>query len=145
MSLESLYYVYAYLRSVDSDVSNAGTPYYIGKGKGGRAYKKRQPISLPKDKKNIILLHENLTEAEAFELEKKYIAEYGRVDLGTGILRNRTDGGDGSSGFMHSEETKRRLSELNSGENHPMYGKTLPNETKRKITEKIISLYKQNR
>jgi hypothetical protein len=26
-----------------------------------------------------------------------------------------------------------------------MYGKTLPNETKRKITEKIILLYKQNR
>jgi hypothetical protein len=145
MNSDSLYYVYAYLRSVDSDVSEAGTPYYIGKGKGRRAYKKRQPISLPKDKKNIILLHENLTEAEAFELEKKYIAEYGRVDLGTGILRNRTDGGDGSSGFMHSEETKRKLSELNSGENHPMYGKTLPNETKRKITEKIILLYKQNR
>jgi hypothetical protein len=39
------------------------------------------------------------------------IAVFGRKDLGAGILRNRTDGGDGSSGAVRSEEWRRSISE----------------------------------
>ena len=59
----------------------------------------------------------------------------GRKDLGTGILRNRTDGGEGASGCVQSEEKKKKCSVANSGENNPNYGKTLTEKTKKKISE----------
>ena len=39
------------------------------------------------------------------------IAIFGRKDLGTGILHNMTDGGEGLSGAIRSDETRRKLSE----------------------------------
>lgn len=81
------YYCYFYLRE-------DGTPYYVGKGCGNRINSKYHPgIYLPPKNRRIII-SENLSEKEAYELEKKYIKFYGRKDLGTGILYNRTDGGD---------------------------------------------------
>lgn len=95
---KNIYYVYAYIREYDSDVAEKGTPYYIGKGKGKRAWSTNRRINLPINKDNIIILHENLSEEEAFKREIEYIAIYGRVDNGTGILRNLTNGGEGTSG-----------------------------------------------
>jgi len=110
------YYTYAYLREDK-------TPYYIGKGKGNRINSKQRSIKPPKDKSRIIYLKQNLTEAEAFRHEIYMIAVFGRKDLGTGILHNRTDGGDGASGTVRSVEVKKKQSERMSGENNPHYGK----------------------
>ena len=102
------YYTYAYLREDK-------TPYYIGKGRGKRIYDKRRTIKAPTDKSRILFLKKNLTEAEAFKHEVYMIFVFGRKDLGTGILRNRTNGGDGASGAVHSEEQNREKSERMSG------------------------------
>ena len=102
------YYTYAYLREDK-------TPYYIGKGQGKRIYSKSRIIKPPKDKSRIIFLKQNLTEEEAFKHEIYMIVIFGRKDLGTGILHNRTDGGDGASGLSHSGETKRKMSDVMIG------------------------------
>ena len=124
-----MYYTYAYLRE-------DRTPYYIGKGKGNRVYRRRyKGTKPPKDKSRIIFLKQNLTEEEAFKHEIYMIAVFGRKDLGTGILHNRSDGGEGASGIIHSEKTKIKMSEARKGEKNHNYGKTFSEETIRKISE----------
>jgi Mg-chelatase subunit ChlI len=115
------YYTYAYLREDK-------TPYYIGKGQGKRIYSKQKHIKPPKDKSRIIYLKQNLTEAEAFRHEIYMIDVFGRIDLGTGILHNLTDGGDGTSGAIRSDETRRKISEA-------MKGKTHSEESKKRMSE----------
>ncbi len=50
-----------------------------------------------------------LTEEEAHRHEIYMIAVFGRKDLGEGILLNFTDGGEGSSGHRHTEETRNKM------------------------------------
>lgn len=118
------YYVYAYLRDDQ-------TPYYIGKGINRRAYNAHKRTNgsdmLPKDFSRIKILHENLSEKQAFDLEKELILDYGRKDLGTGILRNLTEGGEGDSGYKHSEEAKLAMSKAR-------IGKTLSEEHKQALS-----------
>lgn len=124
------YYIYSYLRE---DLS----PYYIGKGSGRRAYTKGpKEVRPPRDKSRVRILKADLTEEEAFLLEKLYILMFGRIDLGTGILRNKSDGGDGASGAIRSEETKEKIRQANLGKQRPqwVYDKIAASNTGRKAS-----------
>jgi hypothetical protein len=106
------FYVYMYLRANNSEHGAAGTPYYVGKGRGNRAYSKNRKITRrPTDPSRIVFVAIGLTEQEAFQEETRLIKQHGRIDLGTGCLRNRTDGGEGQSGRLVTEEERKRKSE----------------------------------
>jgi len=120
--MENNYCVYFYLRDDKS-------PYYVGMGKKQRpfvkhAHRQDKGDFKPDDNDLISIVHENLSQEEAFELEIKYITEYGRKCDG-GILINLTEGGQGAK---HNEETRKKLSILKTG-------LKASEETKRKMSE----------
>jgi hypothetical protein len=138
-----IFYTYAWLRE-------DRTPYYIGKGKGKRAWRKESP---PVDR--VLILKDNLTEEEAFKHEIYMIAIYGRKDLGTGILINFTEGGQGTSGLprpdlaernrlfkglQRSEEFSLVMREVTQGEKNPMYGRKRPDLSERNRQRKGVPL-----
>jgi len=143
-----MFYVYAYLRKKDL------TPYYIGKGQGNRAWDKSHSVVVPVDKNRIVFIESGLTEVGALALERRYIKWYGRKDLGTGILRNLTDGGDGAAGIIPWNKNvitgsyltklgRKKVSKANKGipKNHGgkvsagLKGKSKSEEHKRKLSE----------
>lgn len=107
------FFVYAYIRDADDSVSFIGTPYYIGKGKGDRHkvahVQKVGPDGTgmrditPENEDQIVTLASDLTEEEAFEVEKRLIAFSGKACDETGCLLNFVDGGQGSSGYVYPE------------------------------------------
>ena len=81
------FYSYLWLRE-------DGTPYYVGKGSGNRAFtNKGHNVHRPVSKSRIVVFP-MVNEAEAFESEIALIDLFGRKDVGTGYLLNRTGGGE---------------------------------------------------
>lgn len=78
-----------------------------------------------------VILHSGLSHQCACEYERKYILELNLKNNQYGY--NMTDGGEGISGFVFTNEQRKRMSESRSGKNnhcygrvgdlHPMYGK----------------------
>ena len=78
---------------------------------GGRRFVKHPPLAVPSDPLHNIIISEDMTEKDAHQAEMLLICYYGRADAGTGILHNRTDGGDGTSGLIHTPEARKKMSD----------------------------------
>ena len=79
------------------------------------------------------IVMDNLCEKDAKKMEMQYIAMYKTQYEDYGY--NITCGGDGVSGFRHSDEARMKMSAAKRGENHPNWGKHLSSGTRRKISE----------
>lgn len=134
------FYVYVFLRE------DRYTPYYVGKGTGHRCYSKQRLIQPPKDKSRIVIIKDNLLECQSFELERKLIEFWGRIDIGTGVLHNRLDGGLGGVGMSQDQrdEISRRMmgNTYSKGLIPPNKGVPCSEEQKKKQSDKMKGRYK---
>jgi hypothetical protein len=108
---QNRFYTYAYLR-------RDGTPYYVGKGTGKRAFNCHKHIPVP-PRERILFLKWNLTDEEAKRHEIYMIFVLGRKSINTGILINLTAGGESKSGWTCPDYLRYKW----EGENNPMYGR----------------------
>jgi NUMOD3 motif len=122
------YYVYQYIDPITK------LPFYIGKGSGDRMYRhlqetkenteNRKKYAVIKGLQNkgyepiIDKIADNLTEEEAYNLEAELIEKYGRRDLDEG-------------GILTNICTDNRPPHF-TGENHPMFGKSISEKTRQK-------------
>lgn len=141
------YYVYVYANPIDDKI------FYVGKGKNNRMYvhlrnsllllnnRKNEMIKyiLSLDMKpNVYKIEEDLTEIEALEREKYWIAFYGKENL-----TNLTTGGQGVSGTSHfkgkthSPETKLKMRNAKLGVLNHRFGKKRLKESLEKFREKM--------
>ena len=126
------FYVYVYLDQRKSGKWYYGDevfdfqPFYVGKGTNNRdiqhlcpymlsckTHKSSTIKSIIKDTGQLPIhyrIYENISQQDATDIEIDIIKQFGRRDLGTGILCNHTDGGDGSHNL--SPYSRRRISAL---------------------------------
>lgn len=124
------FYVYMYFRP-------NGFPCYVGKGSGLRWAKHEWRSTNPHlasiikqagGKLPRIKVRENITETEAFALEKELIRLFKRESDG-GILVNLTDGGEGLSGRIINYGTAKKVGKIHIGNTYRLGMKASP-ETK---------------
>jgi len=114
---KNVFYVYLHRRASDNKV------FYVGKGKGKRAYStfgRNDRWSKTANKHGLIveIVFDNLEEAEAFQIERDTILEMKYFEY---PLVNMTDGGEGLSGFKWSEEQMKNHTSLkNIGRKHSL-------------------------
>lgn len=86
------------------------------------------------------------TEKEAFDAEIFFIKEWNCRDRAIGY--NLTNGGEGSSGFKHSNKSKKKMSVSKKGtqvgEKNPFYGKTHSEEYKKQASLRTTQQWKDN-
>lgn len=93
----------------------SGVPFYVGKGKGRRAWittQRSKPFKEIHSEGNcrVEIIDYFIHESQAHAHEVELISRYGRRDNGTGSLVNLTDGGEGTSGWVASEDTRAKIS-----------------------------------
>jgi hypothetical protein len=142
-------------------------PFYVGKGSPERPYKHLKAVKynwsspayfhnihktnkirkmLREGSEPIVYIYKNdLSAEESIELEKEVIKKIGRKDKKLGPLTNKTDGGDGPLGVSITDELRKKLSENHAdfnGEKNPFFGKKHREETKKRLTEIRLTMYK---
>jgi hypothetical protein len=135
--MKKVYYIYLH-------ITNNGVVFYVGKGtdEGNLIFERSKHTNRTNFWKNvakkgytieIVEFFDN--EKDAFNKEKELIKKYGRRDLGTGTLVNLTDGGEGMEN--PSPETRKKLSESQTGEKNHKYNRPTPQDVCEKISKKL--------
>lgn len=141
-----MYYTYIHSRKSDNKI------FYVGKGCGRRAFSVHQRgriwnhvVKKHGFQSEILMRFEK--EEEAFEHEKFLIFCF--RSMGEKII-NQTDGGEGSSGFRLTDETKKKISiavssrgeEVNKKISEKLKGKRKSEDTKMKMSSSKIGIKK---
>jgi hypothetical protein len=107
-------YTYAYLRASDSANGPAGSPWYVGKGTGNRAWARHgspKKYWAPPSNEFIVILKWGMTNEEANRHEMYMIAVLGnRFKDGGFLTGNYNEGGGSGNGYVRTEEERARLS-----------------------------------
>lgn len=138
-------YVYRHIRLDTNEI------FYIGIGSENNDYKRAHTKRnrnkywhniVNKTNYEVEIILDNLTWEEACTKEIEFIKLYGRRDLNQGTLVNMTEGGEGPLGFMHSQESKDKMSKSrigkpsrNKGKPGTNLGKKFSQETKDKMSK----------
>ena len=149
--------IYCYTDKESNNIVYVGKDSHIGRGRRRRAHLapsnyNAQPINRIlqnnpfRYRYNVLWEIDDCTDNHLNQMEFFYIKKYNPQF-------NFTDGGDGMTGFKHSEETRKKMSENNArywkgkkrseetrkkiSENNARYwqGKTLPEKTRKKMSE----------
>ena len=158
-----MYYVYQH------KTADTNSIFYIGKGKGNRAFTKSNRSQywknvVNKHGFNVEFVVTDIDEEFSFLIEMETIDAYRKRGI---VLSNMTDGGEGASGLVHSEEHKAKLkgnkfgaatwgigfkgkthsdeqkakwSKIRKGVTSPRKGVVLSEETKRKMSQSKTGL-----
>jgi len=135
--MENRFYVYEHIRL------DTMKPFYVGKGQGDRAHRHscRNIYWKRVVKKHGYLIRfvaKNLNEELAFLTEIERIDQLRRLGLD---LTNMSDGGEGQTGYKHTDETKAKMALAHIGSIGPWRGKKFPDEIKQKISAKLTESY----
>lgn len=130
------YYVYEWYNVDTNEV------FYVGKGKKDRYKHIKNRNKFFIDYYNthncdVRKVYINLTEEQAFEKEMDLISYY--KNKTNFRLTNQTNGGEGMSGFVVSDEFREKMREIVSGKNNPNYGHYWTEEQKQKARERVLS------
>jgi len=114
--------------------TNAGRVFYVGKGKGRRAwdYLKRNPMWQCISKKHglrVEIVARDLSESDAFDKEIDLI----RYHRQFGKLANMCDGGPGVPGYEYTPYVKKKMSDSQRGRKHTPETRQRMSEAKRGI------------
>lgn len=133
--------IYAYIDKKNNKIVYVGKDSYIDKRKRDKDHKQscvynKQQINrviqnTPERYQYKVLEEGNIPEKILNALEMVFIRKYNPKF-------NYTEGGDGTLGLKHSNETKKKISEALKGKpNLSRIGKSLTEETKKKISESL--------
>jgi len=117
---------------------DANKVFYVGKGSGRRAQSKHKRnqhwnnIVAKAGCFSVNILVDNVDEEFAFLAEMERIDQLNRLGY---KLANKTEGGEGPSGYRHTEETKKKIADAQRGDKHWTVGYGITEEHREKLRQ----------